>query len=146
MLERANLAGALVAVTMCALCIIVFVSRLAGRPGVGHAAGWVQFALAAPLAALLVLAPRLGRAPRYYLQVGLLLAFLAVEFILDYALKADFRRDRRAVIPYVTLFFAGTGGMIGVASLAGQGWTIAAGVLFLAMAALAFVQRGVTGT
>ena len=145
MLERANLAGALVAVTMCALCIVVFVSRLAGRPVVGHAAGWIQFALAVPLAALLVLAPRLGRAPVYYLQVGLLLAFLAVEFILDYALKTDFRRDRRAVIPYVTLFFGGTGGMIGVASLAGRGWAVAAGVLFLAMAALAFVQRGVTG-
>ena len=145
MLERANLAGALVAVTMCALCIVVFVSRLAGRPGTGHAAGWIQFALAVPLATLLVLAPRLGRAPVYYLQVGLLLAFLAVEFILDYALKVDFRRDRWAVILYVTLFFAGTGGMIGVASLAGRGWTIAAGVLFLATAVLAFVQRGVTG-
>jgi len=43
------------------------------------------------------------------------------------------------------LFFAGTGGMVGVASLAGRGWTIAAAVLFLAMGILAFVQRAVTG-
>jgi hypothetical protein len=144
-LERANLAGALVAVAMYALCIVVFVSRLAGRPALGHATGWAQFVLAVPLIVLLVLAPRLGRPWLYYLQVGLMLAFLAVEFVLDYALRVDFRGVRAAVIPYVMLFFAGTGGMIGVASLAGRGWTIASGILFLATAVLAFVQRGVTG-
>jgi hypothetical protein len=145
MLERANLAGAIVALAMYALCIVVFASRLAGRPGLGHAAGWVQFALVLPLVVLLVLAPRLGRPWLYYLQVGLMLAFLALEFVLDYALKVDFRHTRGAVIPYVMLFFAGTGGMLGVAALAGRGWTIAGGILFLAMAVLAFVQRGVTG-
>ena len=145
MLERANLAGALTAVAMYVLCIAVFVSRLAGRPDAGHATGWLQFVLAVPLMVLLVLAPRLGRHWLYYLQVGLMLAFLVVEFVLDYALKADFRGARAAVIPYVMLFFAGTGGMVGVASLAGRGWTAAAGILFLATAVLAFVQRGVTG-
>lgn len=145
MLERANLAGAVVAVTMNALCIVVFASRLVGRPGIGHAVGWIQFVLVIPLVALLVLAPRLGRPWLYYLQVGLMLAFLVVEFVLDYALRLDFRGNLRAVIPYVMLFFAGTGGMIGVAALAGRGWTIAAGVLFLASAVLAFVQRFVTG-
>jgi hypothetical protein len=145
MLERANLAGALVAVAMYVLCIAVFVSRLAGRPQLGHAAGWAQFALVMPLIVLLVLAPRLDRPRLYYLQIGLMLAFLVVEFVLDFALKVDFRGNRAAVIPYVMLFFAGTGGMVGVASLAGRGWTAAAGILFLATAVLAFVQRGVTG-
>jgi hypothetical protein len=49
------------------------------------------------------------------------------------------------VIGYVTFFFAATGGMIGVASLASAGWAIAAVILFLVMAVLAFVQRAVTG-
>lgn len=146
MLEGTNLAGAIVAVTMSALCIVVFASRLAGRPRIGHTVGWLQFALAVPLVVLLAFAPRLARPWLYYLQVGLLLAFLAVEFALDYALRVDFRRNLRAVVPYVMLFFAGTGGMIGVAALAGRGWTIAAGVLFLASAVLAFVQRFRTGT
>jgi hypothetical protein len=145
MLVRANLAGALAAVAMYALCITVFVCRLAGQPQAGHAAGWVQFALVVPLAVLLAAAPALERHWLYYLQVGLMLAFLVVEFVLDYALKADFRGTRAAVIPYVMLFFAGTGGMIGVAALAGRSWSIAAGILFLVMAVLAFVQRGVTG-
>jgi hypothetical protein len=144
-LERANLVGALTAVAMLALCIVIFVARLAGRPGLGHAVGWAQFALVVPLAALLVLAPGLGRPWLHYLQVALMLAFLAVEFALDYAFRVDFRGSRAAVIPYVMLFFAATGGMVGVASLAGRGWTIAAGLLFLVTAVLAFVQRAVTG-
>ena len=49
------------------------------------------------------------------------------------------------VITYVTLFFAGTGGMLGVAENAGRAWTIPAVILFLVMAVLAFVQRAVTG-
>jgi hypothetical protein len=53
-----------------------------------------------------------------------MLGFLAVEFILDYALMVAFRATRVAVISYVMLFFAGTGGLLGVASLAGRGWTI----------------------
>jgi hypothetical protein len=145
MLEHANLAGALTTVAMYVLCIAVFVSRLTGRPQLGRAAGWAQFSLAVPLVALLVLAPRLGRHGLYYVQVALMLGFLAVEFIVDYALMVAFRATRVAVISYVMLFFAGTGGLLGVASLAGRGWTIAGGILFLAMAVLAFVQRGVTG-
>lgn len=50
------------------------------------------------------------------------------------------------VSSYVTLFFAGTGGMIGVAAHAGRGWAIAAIILFLIMTALAFIQRALTGS
>jgi hypothetical protein len=81
----------------------------------------------------------------YYLQIGLMLAWLVVELLLDYVLKINFRAVRWMVIGYVTLFFAGSGGMLGVASLAGRGWIIPAGILFLVMAALAFIQRAVTG-
>jgi hypothetical protein len=35
--------------------------------------------------------------------------------------------------------------MIGVASLAGRGWTISAIILFIVAAILAFVQRAITG-
>jgi hypothetical protein len=144
-LERVNLAGALVAVTIYATSIAVFVSRLAGRPQAGHAVGWLQFALAVPLVVLLVLAPRLGRPWPYYLQICLMLVFLIVELVLDYVPKVDFRRARWAVVGYVMLFFAGTGGLLGVARLAGRGWSIAGGILFLAMAVLTFAQRVVTG-
>ncbi len=142
MLERL---GAIVAGTYYATCILVFASRLAGRPGIGHAVGWAQFALAIPLILLFVRAPSLGRPWLYYLQIGLMLSFLVVEFLLDYALRLDFRGTRWAVICYVVLFFAATGGMLGVAAAAGRGWTFATVALFLVMAVLAIVQRVVTG-
>jgi hypothetical protein len=43
------------------------------------------------------------------------------------------------------LYFAGMGGMIGIASLAGRTWTTLSVILFLVAGILAFVQRGVTG-
>jgi hypothetical protein len=49
------------------------------------------------------------------------------------------------VITYVILYFAGMGGMIGIASKAGQGWMISAITLFFVAGILAFVQRAVTG-
>jgi hypothetical protein len=74
-----------------------------------------------------------------------MLAWIVVEALLDYILKIDFRHVRWMVISYVVLFFAGAGGMLGVAANAGRGWSIVAIVLFIIMAILAFVQRAVTG-
>ena len=125
--------------------ILVFVFRLLGRPHHGHWIGYVEFFLALPLGFLLLKAPQLGRPVLYYVQIGLMLAWLLVELCLDYVLKIDFRQTRWMVISYVVLFFAGSGGMLGVAANAGRGWTISAVILFLIMAALAFVQRAVTG-
>ena len=101
--------------------------------------------MAIPLVFLLVKAPELRRPALYYVQIGCTLAWLAVEALLDYILKVDFRNVRWMVIGYVVLFFAGTGGMLGVAANAGRGWSTLAIILFLIMAALTFVQRAMTG-
>ena len=70
---------------------------------------------------------------------------MLVELLLDYILKIDFRHIRWMVISYVILFFAGAGGLVGIASNAGKPWMIVSVVLFLIMAVLTFVQRAVTG-
>jgi hypothetical protein len=145
MLEKLNLLGALVAVLFYISAILVFAFRLLSRPQVGHWIGYFEILLALPLFYLLVQAPQFDRPALYYIQVGLMLAWLAVELLLDYILKIDFRQVQWMVIGYIVLFFAGTGGMLGVAALTGRGWMIVAGVLFLVMAVLAFVQRAVTG-
>ncbi len=142
---RADLFGAVTAQLIYLLTIAIFVVRLLGRPAAGHWIGITLLATAVPLAYLLTTAPRLGRPTLYYIQIGLMLAYLLAEFLLDYALKIEFRQTRWMVICYVTLFFAGTGGMIGVASQAGRPWAISSVVLFLVMAALAFWQRAKTG-
>ena len=75
----------------------------------------------------------------------LMILFALFELIVDDILRVDLRSVQRVVIPYVMFFFAATGGMIGLASQAGRPWTIVTSVIFLIMAALAFIQRSVTG-
>lgn len=144
-MEAANLTGAVVTVLGYALVILVFAARLAGLPRVEHALGLCLVALVAPLLYLLLTARASGRSALYFLQISLMIGYLLSELLLDYVLKVDFRSVRWMTIAYVTLFFAATGGMLGVASHVGKGWTYASIVLFLAMAALAFVQRALTG-
>ena len=145
MLEKTNLLGAVTAIAFFASAILVFTFRLLGKPQYGHWIGYFEFLLAIPLIYLLFQAPQLGRPALYYIQIGCMLAWLVLEALLDYILKVDFRNVRWIVISYVVLFFAGTGGMLGVASNAGRGWSVSAIILFLIMAVLTFVQRAITG-
>jgi hypothetical protein len=145
MLEKTNLLGAIVAVLLYVSAIMVFIFRMLKKPDISHGFGIFEFFLLVPLVYLLLTAPQFDRPALYYIQVGLMITWLILELFIDYILKIDFRQIRWAVIGYVMLFFAGTGGMLGVASLAGQGWMIVASILFLIMAILAFVQRAVTG-
>jgi hypothetical protein len=145
MLEKVNLLGAIVAIAFFVSAILVFVFRLLGKPEYGYWIGYFEFLLAIPLIYLLWNAPQLQRPALYYIQIGCMLAWLIVEALLDYILKIDFRTTRWMVISYVVLFFAGSGGMLGVAANAGRTWTVPAIVLFLIMAILTFVQRAITG-
>lgn len=97
--------------------------------------------MAFPLAYLLLTAPSVGRPLLYYIQVGLMLLWILIEFILDYVMRYSFRDNLPMVIGYVTLYFAGLGGIIGVATAAGRSWTVGAIVLFLIAGVLAFVSE-----
>ena len=145
MIERANLVGAVVAHWIYGVSILVFALRLLQMPKLGHWIGVGVLVAALPLGFLLIKPPSLDRSALYYIQIGLMLAWLVVEFLLDWWPGIEFRQTRWIVIPYVMLFFAGTGGMIGVAALAGRGWMISAVSVFLVMGILAFVQRAMTG-
>ncbi len=123
----------------------LFIFRLLGKPQYENWIGYFEFLLAIPMIFLLLKAPQLQRPALYYIQIGCMLAWLAVEALLDYVLKVEFRNVSWMVISYVVLFFAGTGGMLGVAANAGRRWSILAIILFLIMTVLAFVQRSVTG-
>lgn len=145
MLEKTNLLGAIIAIAFFISAILVFIFRLLGKPSYGHWIGYFEFLLAIPLVYLLLKGPQLQRPALYYIQIGCMLAWLVVEALLDYILKIDFRNVSWMVISYVVLFFAGSGGMLGVAANAGRPWTILAIILFLIMAILTFVQRLITG-
>lgn len=145
MVEQLNILGAVVAVLFFVSASLVFILRLVKRPGAVRWLRYFEYLLALPLIYLLIQAPVVHRATLYYIQAGFVLIWLALEWVMDDLLKLDFRHTRWMVITYVVLFFAAAGGLLGIASLAGRGWIIAAGVLFLVMAMLTFVQRKVTG-
>ena len=140
-----DLIGAVTAILFFVSAILVFSFRLAGKPQAGHWLGIFELCLAVPLVFLLIRAPALHRPALYYIQIGCILLWMLAELLLDYVFKFDFRQISWMVIGYVVLFFAGSGGLLGIAVRAGRGWSIAAIALFLVMAVLTFVQRAVTG-
>ena len=74
-----------------------------------------------------------------------MVSFALFELVVDQILMIDIRSVQWTVILYVMFFFAATGGMIGVASQAGKAWAITTVSIFLVMAVMSFVQRGITG-
>ena len=145
MQNQLDLLGALVAIAFYLSAILVFIFRLRGKPQFERWLGYFEYLLAAPLFYLLLKAPQLDRPAIYSIQIGCMLAWLIVEALLDYILKSDFRAVRWMTIGYVMLFFAGSGGLLGVAVQAGRAWSLIAIILFLIMAVLTFVHRKVTG-
>jgi len=143
--QLSNIIGAILANLINILLISVFIARLSHRPKIEHWLGVVLLLSIVPLTYLFITAIRIKRPLLYFVQIGLMVIYLIVEFVLDYALKVDFRQNQRIVIPYVVLFFSGTGGMIGVASQAGKTWSVATVIGFLVMALLSFIQRSITG-
>jgi hypothetical protein len=144
-MENANLLGAIVAHIIYLSSIFTFISRIIGQVRLGQWFGYFLLMMIFPLGYLLLKAHEFQRPVLYFIQVALMTTWIIVLFVLDYWLKIEFRQIPWMVISFVVLFFAGTGGMLGVAALAGRGWTITAIILFLIMAILAFVQRSVTG-
>jgi hypothetical protein len=145
MKEQLDLLGAIVAHVIFVSSIITFVARMKLGMGPGHWIGIPILLMAFPLGYLLIRAPADGRSPLYSVQIGAMLAWLTALFLLDYVFKVDFRQTQWAVIAYVMLYFAGIGGMIGLAAQAGKAWAISATVLFFVAGILAFVQRTATG-
>jgi len=115
-----------------------------GRLELSRRVGLASFLAAIPLIYLLINAFRTDRSSIYFIWVGLMIAFLIGELLIDYVLNVEFRTVRWATILYVVIFFAATGGMIGIAAEAGKWWTGATVFTFLVMAILAFVQRAKT--
>ena len=146
MINKLDLIGAVTAQVIYVVIILIFAARLMNKSRLEYILGLVFMLTAVPLIYLLITAPSHERPILFFLQIFLMLVFIAAELIMDYILKVPFREVQWMTITYVTLFFAATGGMIGVASHAGRDWTVSSVILFLIMAVLAFVQRAITGT
>jgi hypothetical protein len=144
-IKKINILSAILSIVIFIICCLIFIFRIGNQELAAYWMGIILVFTAIPLTYLLLTANQFHRPKIYTIQIGFMIAFLVTELLLDYIFKVQFRNTNWMVITYIMLFFAGTGGMIGVASHAGKIWTIIAVVLFLNMAALAFYQRAITG-
>ena len=140
-----DLVGAITADAYMILIIVMFVARILGWLEIGRWVGLASSLVLIPLVYLFIVGLKTDRQAIYFVWLALMILFALFELIVDDILRVDLRSVQRVVIPYVMFFFAATGGMIGVAAQAGRPWTIVTSVIFLIMAALAFIQRSVTG-
>jgi len=143
--RTANLTGAITANVYMLLVIALFIARMSGYTEIGRSIGLASTLAIIPLAYLFVAGLRTNRRWIYFVWLVLMTLFLLFELIVDHLLSIDFRSIPWAVVPYVMFFFGATGGMIGVAAQAGRPWAIVTSLTFLIMAALAFIQRSMTG-
>ncbi len=141
----ADLIGAITANVYMLLIIAVFVARILGLLEISRWIGFTSSLVIFPLLYLFIVGLRTSRRKIYFAWLALMILFVLFELIIDQILRVDLRSQQSSVVPYVMFFFAATGGMIGVASQAGKTWAITTVIIFLIMATLAFVQRGITG-
>ena len=144
-MNKLDLLGAVLANLINVLLVFLFIARLKEKIKIEYWAGIALILLLFPLAYLFYTGIYLSRPALYFVQIGLMILYLIVEWLLDYVLKIKFRQTKWLVILYVTLFFAATGGMIGVASLAGKFWMYTTIGTFFIMVFFAFYQRHKTG-
>ena len=140
-----NLIGAITANVYMVLVIALFIARILEQFEIGQWIGLASTLALIPLAYLFVVGLHTNRRMIYFVWLGLMILFLLFELIVDHILSIDFRSIQWAVVPYVMFFFGATGGLIGLAAQVGRTWTILTIFTFLIMAALAFIQRSITG-
>ena len=145
MAKTANLVGAITANVYMLLIITVFITRILGWLEIEQWVGFTSSLVIFPLLYLFVVGLRINRRKIYFGWLVLMIVFALFELVVDQILMIDILSAQWTVILYVMFFFAAIGGMIGVASQAGKPWAIVTTIVFLVMAILAFVQRGITG-
>jgi len=89
--------------------ILLFLVRK-NRPDLVYRFGWIYLLLAVPAVFGIFLVQRENETVQYSIFLGIFLAFLFVEWLLDYALKINFRENLRenwkSAVPYLTLYYA----------------------------------------
>jgi len=144
--EDINLLGSIIANINNLLMISLFITRICSYHRIEQIIGMVFIASILPIMWIYFQAIKMNRPFIYFLQLGLIICFIIVELILDYILKVEFRQNRGITIPYVALFYASFGGMIGIASHGGKYWMIITVITFLIMVAVSLIMHFRTGT
>ena len=140
-IQHINLIGSITANLNNFLLSGIFISRIYNKRRIEYWLGIFFIFTIIPLIFLLVEAITFERSLLYFIQIILMIAFIILELILDYIIKPDFREKKKTLIPYITLFYASTGGMIGVAGQSGKTWSIITINTFLLMVIFSLIMH-----
>lgn len=120
------------------LLAFMFLLRGRGRHQAGNRFGWAAVGLGIPLAVAAAFNAAGGRPGWTIALPALMVAYDAVEFLLDFILKFDFRHTRW-LGPYLGLFYLALMGMIGYAFAVGKVFGfITLATYFVCLAATAY--------
>jgi len=144
--ESVNLLGSVVANINNILLTFLFLARIYKYPKIEYWLGIVFMLSIVPITYMLIKAIESKRAILYFVQLSLMIIFIVVEFLLDYLLKLDFRQNQNYVIPFLILFYASFGGMIGIASHSGKQWIVITVITFLLMTTVSLIMHFKTNT
>jgi hypothetical protein len=86
--------------------IAIFILTRMGRLRFVKAAGYCYFALAVPAVYLLITCWNQAQAVQYSIFLGLFILYLILEYVYDYILQIDFRRNWKLLVPYLILYYA----------------------------------------
>jgi hypothetical protein len=92
------------------LCLIFIFLIRRNRLALLKRIGWVYLLLAIPAVYGIILVAQEQKSVRYSIFLGIFLAFLVMEWLLDHVLKIDFRQNLKknwkATVPYLGLYYA----------------------------------------
>ncbi len=141
-----NLLGSIIANVNNILLIGIFIARIYKYPKIEYWLGVLFILSIFPLLIMFIKSLEIKKTLIYYIQLLLMVSFIGLELFLDYIFKLDFRQNRCILIPYLILFYASLGGMIGIAGQSGKIWTLVTIITFLVMAAVSMIMHFKTGT
>ncbi|HOU12230.1 MAG TPA: hypothetical protein PKZ84_03875 [Anaerolineae bacterium] len=103
------------------LSVIFLVRAKIGTRGtpVESIAGWITVAMALPLITAIIVNIAAKRDAWLWILPLVTVVYLIVEFILDYALKIDFR-STSLLVPYLILYYLGQFAMVGYTFMIGK--------------------------
>lgn len=127
------------------LIAAIFIADKLGRQKLIRPLGLTWLAVALPLGLVLVRYWATGREPWTWVCLGLVLMYMAVEWLLDYVLKLPFRQKLVLHVPYILLEYAALFSLIGIAFSINAAWGWAVSVTFwIVMASLIYLYAGRT--
>jgi hypothetical protein len=121
----------------------IFIADRLGRPKLIRLFGLLWLSLALPLAIVFVRALAAGREVWIVVCLGLVLFYMAVEWLLDYVFKLPFRQKLYLHVPYIILEYVALFSLIGVAFSIDRIWGWAVSITFwVVMASLIYLYAG----